>query len=79
MDGFFNLVRAGFTASRKQLPNSLAQGLKCEKEACVSLLEEAQIDLKRRAETLTLEEWESYGRFTGGIKYVNDCSSSKST
>ena len=66
MDGFFNLVRAGFTASRKQLPNSLAQGLKCEKEACVSLLEEAQIDLKRRAETLTLEEWgklwEIYGR-----------------
>jgi len=66
IDGFFNLVRAGFTASRKQLPNSLAQGLKCEKEEAVSMLEEAQIDLKRRAETLTLEEWgklwEIYGR-----------------
>jgi 16S rRNA (adenine1518-N6/adenine1519-N6)-dimethyltransferase len=57
IDGFFNLVRAGFTASRKQLPNSLAQGLKCTKEKAVALLEEAGIELKRRAETLSLEEW----------------------
>ncbi len=66
IDGFFNLVRAGFAASRKQLPNSLAQGLKCTKEEAVALLEEAEIDLKRRAETLSLEEWgklwKIYGR-----------------
>jgi 16S rRNA (adenine1518-N6/adenine1519-N6)-dimethyltransferase len=57
IDGFFNLVRAGFAASRKQLPNSLAQGLKCSKEQALSLLEEAGIDPRRRAETLSLEEW----------------------
>ncbi len=66
VDGFFNLVRAGFAASRKQLPNSLAQGLKCTKDETVALLEEAEIDLKRRAETLSLEEWgklwKIYGR-----------------
>ncbi len=57
VDGFFNLVRAGFTASRKQLPNSLAQGWKCPKEEAVRLLEAAGIDTRRRAETLSLEEW----------------------
>ncbi len=54
---FFNLVRAGFTASRKQLANSLAQGLQIEKSASLSLLERAHIAPQRRAETLTLDEW----------------------
>ncbi len=55
--GFFELVRAGFAASRKQLVNSLAQGLKIAKPESLSLLERAQIAPQRRAETLTLEEW----------------------
>lgn len=72
IDGFFNLIRAGFTASRKQLPNSLAQGLKCTKEEVVSLLEEAQIDLKRRAETLSLEEWGKLWEIYGRLNSVDD-------
>jgi 16S rRNA (adenine1518-N6/adenine1519-N6)-dimethyltransferase len=55
--GFFRLVRAGFTASRKQVVNSLAQGLGLPKEKITLLLEKAGIDPQRRAETFTLEEW----------------------
>ena len=57
IDGFFNLIRVGFTASRKQLPNSLAQGLKCSREEVMPLLDEAGINPQRRAETLSLQEW----------------------
>ena len=55
--GFFRLVRAGFAAARKQLANSLSQGLNVPKTEVLSLLEEAGIAPTRRAETLTLEEW----------------------
>jgi 16S rRNA (adenine1518-N6/adenine1519-N6)-dimethyltransferase len=55
--GFFALVRAGFAAPRKQLVNSLAQGLGRAKAEVLPLLEEADIESKRRAETLSLEEW----------------------
>jgi 16S rRNA (adenine1518-N6/adenine1519-N6)-dimethyltransferase len=55
--GFFDLVRAGFTAPRKQIVNSLAQGLGVSKAEVLSLLETASIVSQRRAETLTLEEW----------------------
>ena len=54
---FFELVRAGFTASRKQLVNSLAQGLDIPKTEVLSLLARAGIISQRRAETLSLEEW----------------------
>jgi 16S rRNA (adenine1518-N6/adenine1519-N6)-dimethyltransferase len=55
--GFFDLVRAGFTAPRKQIVNSLAQGLGVSKGEVLSLLETASIVSQRRAETLTLDEW----------------------
>ena len=55
--GFFRLVRAGFAAARKQLANSLSQGLNVPKTDVLSLLEEAGIAPTRRAETLTLGEW----------------------
>ena len=55
--GFFDIVRAGFSANRKQLPNSLANGLKVPKADIIPLLEQSGIEPKRRAETLTIEEW----------------------
>ena len=65
-EGFFNLVRAGFTASRKQVVNSLAQGLQMPKSEVLALLEKAEITPQRRAETFTLEEWARLWRvFTG--------------
>ena len=57
IDGFFQVVRAGFRAARKQVGNSLAQGLELPKAEAMALLEKADIDSQRRAETLTLEEW----------------------
>ena len=54
---FFDLVRAGFTASRKQIANSLAHGLQLPKSDVLPLLEKSGIAPQRRAETLTLEEW----------------------
>jgi len=55
--GFFGLVQAGFSASRKQIVNSLAQGLGLPKIDVLSLLEKCRIVPQRRAETLSLEEW----------------------
>ncbi len=57
VDSFFELVRAGFTSPRKQIANSLAKGLKLPKEEILALLEKAGISPKRRAESLSLEEW----------------------
>lgn len=55
--GFFALVRAGFSAARKQLANSLALGLDVPKEEALKLLERAGIEPRRRAEALSIEEW----------------------
>jgi 16S rRNA (adenine1518-N6/adenine1519-N6)-dimethyltransferase len=57
IDEFFRLVKAGFSANRKQLVNSLANGLVLPKTEVLPFLEKAGIDPKRRAETLTIEEW----------------------
>ena len=54
---FFSVVRAGFSAPRKQLRNSLAQGLKIPLEESLALLETTGIDSRRRAQTLCLGEW----------------------
>jgi len=54
---FFRVVRGGFSAPRKQLHNSLAQGLEISTADAAALLKEAGISQKRRAETLSLEEW----------------------
>ncbi len=54
---FFDTVRAGFSAPRKQLRNSLAQGLAVGPAEAAGLLGRAGIEPGRRAETLSLEEW----------------------
>jgi 16S rRNA (adenine1518-N6/adenine1519-N6)-dimethyltransferase len=57
VDGFFAVVRAGFSAPRKQLRNSLAQGLGISTLETMTLLEGAGINPQRRAETLSVQEW----------------------
>ena len=54
---FFDTVRAGFSAPRKQLRNSLAQGLAVGTQEAADLLERAVVDPRRRAETLSIEDW----------------------
>ena len=64
--GFFDTVRAGFAAPRKQLANSLAKGLGQDKNTVLPFLQKAQIDPQRRAETLTIGEWAQLWRVLEG-------------
>ena len=57
VQSFFETVRAGFASPRKQLANSLAQGLGLPKTDVVNLLAAAVIAPQRRAESLSLKEW----------------------
>jgi Dimethyladenosine transferase (rRNA methylation) len=57
IDGFFDMVICGFSSPRKQLRNSLAQALGMPPSQVVLLLEKVGIEARRRAETLSLEEW----------------------
>ena len=50
-------VRAGFRAPRKQIHNSLSQGIWLPSDGARPWLEACDIDPVRRAATLTLEEW----------------------
>lgn len=60
---FFRLVRAGFSQKRKTLLNSLSGGLGISREVAAARLAQADIDSQRRAQTLSLEEWQ---RLHGG-------------
>ena len=61
-EGFFKVVRAGFAAPRKQIRNSLSQGLGVEPIDGGRILEQAGIDAKRRPQTLDIPEWASVYR-----------------
>jgi 16S rRNA (adenine1518-N6/adenine1519-N6)-dimethyltransferase len=58
-DGFFAVVKAGFSQKRKQLHNALAAGLARPQIEIAAALDHAGVDGRRRAETLTLSEWAS--------------------
>ena len=62
LTGFFDLVMHGFSSPRKQLRNSLAHSLEMPPDQVASLLDKAGIEAKRRAETLSLEEWRELWR-----------------
>lgn len=57
VDMFFKVTKAGFGQKRKQLHNALAAGLPLQHEQIRQTLTGAGINPKRRAETLTLDEW----------------------
>lgn len=57
LDTFFSLIKAGFAQKRKTLQNTLSAGLKWDKQRTADLLNAAEIDPMRRAQTLSLEEW----------------------
>jgi 16S rRNA (adenine1518-N6/adenine1519-N6)-dimethyltransferase len=56
-NSFFRIVKAGFSARRKQLHNALTSGLHRKNEEVRAWLAAAHIDPSRRAETLSIEEW----------------------
>ena len=59
VDGFFGLVRAGFSAPRKQIHNCLQRGLGIPRDHAGALLADAAIDPRRRPQTLSLHDWGS--------------------
>ena len=58
LDLFFKLIKAGFGQKRKTLRNSLSSGLHISTVDAAERLTRAGIDPQRRAETLSIEEWE---------------------
>lgn len=58
LDSFFKWVKAGFSQKRKTLRNSLSSGLHISPARAAEFLAQANIDPQRRAETLSIEEWE---------------------
>jgi 16S rRNA (adenine1518-N6/adenine1519-N6)-dimethyltransferase len=55
-DAFFQLIKAGFSQKRKQLQNNLRQ-LNLSREEVDQLLDAANVNGRRRAQTLTITEW----------------------
>ncbi len=59
----FSVIKAAFSQRRKTLKNSLAGGeLGFEKSQAIHMLETAGIDVKRRAETLSVNEFKNLTR-----------------
>jgi 16S rRNA (adenine1518-N6/adenine1519-N6)-dimethyltransferase len=54
---YFRVVKAGFSNKRKTIQNSLSAGLRIDQKVLSAHLTQAGVDPKRRAQTLTLEEW----------------------
>lgn len=57
LDTFFTMIKAGFSQKRKTLRNSLSGGLGIPPAGAEKILAAAGLDPMRRAETLSLEEW----------------------
>lgn len=62
-DGFLNIIKAAFGQRRKTLLNSLSGGLKLKREEIENVLRKAEIDPKRRAETLSPQEFARISNF----------------
>jgi 16S rRNA (adenine1518-N6/adenine1519-N6)-dimethyltransferase len=66
MNAFFRLVEAVFQFRRKQLGGALGRIAGIGSEAAAKRLRDAGIDPERRAQTLSLDEWQTiHHRFTG--------------
>lgn len=55
---FFRIAKIGFSSRRKQLLNTLSSGLHAPKDSLAAQLQSVDLDPTRRAQTLTLAEWD---------------------
>ena len=69
VDGYFDVVKAGFSQPRKQLRNSLSNGLGTTGATLDPLFERAHIDAARRPATLSLNEWAALCREARGMRF----------
>lgn len=65
-DAFFRVVRAGFSAPRKQLRNTLAQGLNASPGAVAAAIKNAGVEPTLRPQELAIEDWIELMRALGG-------------
>jgi len=63
IETFFRLIKAGFGQKRKTLRNSLSAGLHITPSEAAEMLTRANIDPQRRAETLSIPEWQALCEF----------------
>ncbi|MDD5043533.1 MAG: 16S rRNA (adenine(1518)-N(6)/adenine(1519)-N(6))-dimethyltransferase RsmA [Patescibacteria group bacterium] len=61
---FWQVVKAGFRAKRKQLVNNLSRNLEISKETAVKWIIAAGLDPKIRAEGLSVEDWLRLAKIT---------------
>ena len=54
---FFKIVKAGFSHPRAQLLNNFSKGLKLDKEKVKEIMLSLEIHPKKRAESLSIDEW----------------------
>ncbi|NIN69958.1 MAG: ribosomal RNA small subunit methyltransferase A [Anaerolineae bacterium] len=67
VETFFRIVRAGFSQRRKQLRNSLSQGLNLPVDEVVEALHRCGIDEKQRPQELSVGQWaQLYGELAQG-------------
>lgn len=57
VESFFDVVRAGFAQRRKQLRNSLSQGLGLPADEVVLALRRVGLEERQRAQELSIEQW----------------------
>jgi len=65
IDAFFRVVRAGFSAPRKQLRNTLANGLAISSEEATGAIEAAGLDGSVRPALLSVDDWLRLSRAVG--------------
>lgn len=56
---FFHVVKAGFSSKRRQIHNSLSGGLGLSQWEISDILKQTNIDEKKRAEDLTIKDWQN--------------------
>ena len=62
VERFFEIVRAGFSQRRKQLRNSLSQGLHLPADEVVKALRQVGLQETQRAQELSIEQWARLSR-----------------
>ena len=56
---FERIVKAGFSAKRRQIHNSLAGSLKLPSDQISAILKQSNVEPEKRAEDLTLRDWQA--------------------
>ena len=57
LDMFFSLIKAGFSQKRKTITNAISAGMRWDKGKTEELLVKSSLDPRRRAQTLSMDEW----------------------